>query len=60
MVFIYLDHVIVASRNMQEHIMHLMEVLQRLRESNLKLKHLNAIFFSEAYCFGGTGSAQME
>lgn len=46
MVLIYLDDVIVASSNMQEHIMHLKEVLQRFRESNLKLKPSKCHFFS--------------
>lgn len=45
MVLIYLDDVIAASRNMQEHIIHLKEVLQRFRESNLKLKLSNWNFF---------------
>ena len=53
MVLIYLDDVIVASRNLHEHIVHLEEVLQRFRESNLKLKPSKCSFFQASVLFLG-------
>ena len=35
---VYLDDVIVVGRNLEEHLLHLKSVFQRMRESNLKLK----------------------
>jgi len=37
-VFIYLDDILIASKNFAEHIAHITEVLQRLQEAGLKLK----------------------
>ena len=53
MVLIFLDDVIVASPNLQEHIVHLEEVLQKFRESNLKLKPSNCSFFKASVLFLG-------
>ena len=37
-VFIYLDDILIASRNFKEHISHVTEVLQRLQDVGLKVK----------------------
>ena len=37
-VFIYLDDILIASRNFEEHISHVTEVLQRLQDVGLKVK----------------------
>ena len=58
MVLIYLDDVIVASSNLHELIVHLEEVLQRFRESNLKLKPSKCSFFSGKCFVLGTSDQQ--
>ena len=37
-VFIYLDDILIASRNFKEHISHVIEVLQKLQDVGLKVK----------------------
>ena len=37
-IFIYMDDILVASRNRQEHLLHLREVFRRLKQAGLILK----------------------
>ena len=42
--FIYMDDILVASRNRQEHLLHLQEVFRRLKQAGLILKLAKCTF----------------
>ncbi|KAK3097999.1 hypothetical protein FSP39_015198 [Pinctada imbricata] len=52
-VLIYLDDVIIASKGVEEHLVHLTEVFNRFRDSDLKLKPSKCSFFQEKVLFLG-------
>ena len=45
-VCIYIDDLLITGRTDQEHIEHLAEVLQRLKEAGVKLKKVNVHIYS--------------
>jgi hypothetical protein len=52
-VFCYLDDVIIASRDEQEHLEHLREVFSRLRDAGLVIKAENCVFAATTVRFLG-------
>lgn len=51
--FVYIDDVLVCSNTFEEHLVHLTEVLSRLREAGLRLKAKKCMFLREEVCYLG-------
>ena len=52
-VVVYLDDILIYSQTFEEHLVHLREVFERLREANLKLKAKKCQFLAETVKFLG-------
>ena len=50
---VYLDDIIVLGKTFEDHLKHLAQVFQRLREANLKLQIKNVICVNSQYSFWG-------
>ena len=50
---VYLDDIIVLGKTLDDHLKHLAQVFQRLREANLKLQIKNAIYVNSRYSLWG-------